>query len=59
MIGCEIANYYQSLNCSKTSYFSFSKHPHILANAKFFVHINHSEIEKTNSVKYLELLTTN
>ena len=45
-----------SLNYSKTCYLLFSKHPHISFNSKFSVHMNHSKIEKSNSVKYLRLL---
>ena len=35
-----------SLNNFKTCYLLFSKHPHISVNPKFFVHMNHSKIEK-------------
>ena len=45
-----------SLNYSKTCYLLFSKHHHISVNSKFSVHMNHSKIEKSNSVKYLGLL---
>ena len=45
-----------SLNYSKTCYLLFSKHSHISVNSKFSVHMNHSKIEKSNSVKYLGLL---
>ena len=45
-----------SLKYSKTCYLLFSKHPHILVNSKFSVHMNHSKIKKSNSVKYLRLL---
>ena len=45
-----------SLNYFKTCYLIFSKHPHILVNSEFSVHMNHSKIEKSNSVKYLGLL---
>ena len=45
-----------SLIYSKTWYLLFSKHPHISVNSKFSVHMNHSKIEKSNSVKYLGLL---
>ena len=45
-----------SLNYSETCYLLFNKHPHILVNSKFSVHMNHSKIEKSNSVKYLGLL---
>ena len=45
-----------SLNYSKTCYLLFSKHLHISVNFKFSVHMNHSKIEKSNSVKCLGLL---
>ena len=45
-----------SLYYSKTCYLLFSKHPHISVNSKFSVHMNHSKIEKSNSVKYPGLL---
>ena len=45
-----------SLNNFKTCYLLFSKHPHISVNSKFSVHMNHSKIEKSNSVKHLGLL---
>ena len=45
-----------SLNYSKTCYLLFSKHLHILVNSKFSVYMNHSKIEKSNSVKYLGLI---
>ena len=35
-----------SLNYFKTSYLLFSKHPHILVNSKFSVHMNHSKMKK-------------
>ena len=41
---------------SKTCYLLFSKQPHISGNSKFSVHMNHSKIEKSNSVKYLGLV---
>ena len=48
-----LQNNKSSLSYSKICYLLFSKHPHISVNSKFSVHLNHSKMEKSNSVKYL------
>ena len=56
MIGWKITNYHLTINYSKTCYLLFSKHPHTSVNSKFSVPMNHSKVERSNSVKYQGLL---